>query len=61
MNGFEVYSSEDSDAVAGVYVGSCDYGISGLGDIERIIKDHKDDIQKAFGEAPALYSVYTGY
>ena len=62
VSGFEVYSSEEDDeGVAGVYVGSCDYGVSSLGDIERIIKDHKDDLTKAFGQKPGLYSVYTGY
>ena len=61
VSGFEVYSSEDDEGVAGVYVGSCDYGVSSLGDIERIIKDHKDDLTKSFGHKPCLYSFYTEY
>lgn len=60
---YEVYTCEDDDdAVVGVYVGSCDYGISSLGNIEKIIAEHKDALNELSGNSSVgLYSVYTGY
>lgn len=64
FGGYDVSSSEnDDDVVVGVYLGSCDYGISTVcSDIEKVIAEHKEPLSKlANGKKLKMYSVYTGY
>lgn len=51
---------DDEEAVLGVRLGSCDYGITHIADMSRLVQ--ADETLKAAGVTDAaLYSIYTGY